>query len=277
MKKNILNILLFCLTSNLVVGQKTMATYYDYKKTKKKEVYQTDNNGTKNGSYKNYDEEGALRNEGTFKFDKQNGVFIEYAKFPNYAGKMQIKSKETYVDGIKEGWAVYFMYNENIGLFEFQKGNYKQGNEDGTWTKITNFDKVFSSADYDYIASIPAFKGSMFIKETVSYSNGEMVTPAGKNESFYYPSNKLYASRTFNGGTFPVEEEYYFPDGKLWVKNVYDNTSFPLSKESYYYNGKLKCKETSTPFFYEYYNEDGTLNTAKTDYMKQVNEFRQKK
>jgi antitoxin component YwqK of YwqJK toxin-antitoxin module len=90
-------IALLCVLSNFAFGQKIVTTYYDWQKTKKKEVYQTDANGTRHGSYKNFDEQGAIRNEGVFKYGKKNGVFVEYTKFPNYAGAMQVKTKETYI------------------------------------------------------------------------------------------------------------------------------------------------------------------------------------
>src|ERR1700740_3025545 len=119
MKTNLKTVvILLCLQSNLTFAQKTITTYYDWQKTKKKEVYQVDPNGEKNGVYKNYDEDGALRNEGVFKFGKMNGVFIEYLKFPNYAGTMQVSSKETYVNDSKEGPATYYEFEENLGVYE---------------------------------------------------------------------------------------------------------------------------------------------------------------
>lgn len=263
-------ILILIASTNFVMAQKPVTTYWDFKKTKKKEVFMTDANGSKNGNYKNFDEEGALRNEGNFQSGKKNGTFIEYTKFPNYAGKMQIKSKETYVGDIKEGPAVYFNYDADIGLYEVEKGNYKADHEDGVWTIIKPFTKIVSGEDFDYIKSIPAFKGSMAVKENVTYVNGEKQIPEGKQESFYYPSGKPYRTFTLKNGKYIGNDSYLYPDGKVWSTKTFDDNSKYLSVESYYYDGKLKMKEIKNPYSYEGYNPDGTPDANSLKVQKEI-------
>ena len=247
--------LVLCLLSNLAFGQKVVTTYYDWQKTKKKEVYETDANGTRHGNYKNFDEQGAVRNEGTFKFGKKDGLFIEYTKFPNYAGTMQVKSKETYVNDLKEGAAVYYNYDENLKVYEIQKGNYKQDAEEGDWIIITPFTRILSSQDYEYIKAIPAFKNSMAVKGIITYNQGEKVKI--DPQETYYPSNKVYRRNAIDNSMQTGVDTYYYPDGGIWSKSTLENNK-RISLESYYHNGKLKIREVMNPYSYEGYNLDGT-------------------
>lgn len=264
-------LLLFCLGSNLAFGQRTLATYYDWQKTQKKEVYQVDANGERNGIYKNYDEDGALINEVMYKFGKMNGVWTVYTKFPNYKGVMQISSKETYVNDLKDGIAVYYRYDEDLGVYEIQRGNYKQDNKDGDWTVIGTLDKILTSDDFDYVKSLPVFKGSMALKSVITYDKGEKVVKASNNdkqETYYYPSNKIYYSTTIVDPTYTGEEFYYYPDGKIWSKKIVTNNK-RVSFESYYYNGNIKIKEIANPYSYEGYSADGTPDRAMATFSKE--------
>jgi antitoxin component YwqK of YwqJK toxin-antitoxin module len=241
---------------NLSTAQINKTTYYDWNKTKKKEVYQVDANGERNGTYKNYDEDGALRNSGSFKSGKKQGAFIEYTKFPNYAGTMQIKAKENYVNDLKEGIAVYYEYDEFIGVYESWRGMYKNDKETGKWARVKPFSKMFSGKDVDNFAKLPQFKNCMGLKDTVIYIDGEEVKKIGSMKVLYHPSNKVYRSLEVDS-TYTGMDTYYYPDSKLWTKKIVKNNRM-VSSESYYADGKLKSRETTNPEFYEGYNEDGT-------------------
>lgn len=250
---------------NLGYAQTIMTTYYDWNKTKKKEVYQVDANGERNGSYKNYDEDGALRNSGNFKFGKRHGVFIEYTKFPNYAGTMQIKSKVNYVNDVMDGLGVSYEYDEFVGVYESWRGLYKNDVEDGKWANIRPFSKMFSGTDVDKFAKLPQFKNCMAIKDTVLYENGQEVKGITRHNEYYHPSNKIYRTLlvdSTNTGT----DTYFYPDGKIWSKKILKNGR-TVSSESFYPDGKLQSRESTNPEFYEGYNEDGTPD----NYMIQFN------
>lgn len=219
MKKHVL---LFCLFSNFIFAQKTITTFYDKQKLKKDEVYQVDANGTMNGSYKHFDEEGALRNEGTFKLGKKNGVFIEYTKFPNYAGKMQIKSKETYVNDMKEGPAAYYKYSKELGVYPYEAGNYVGNKESGTWTKIWLLTDNISATSYEEreakvneVLKNPLYKNSFGVQNSQKYQNGEKVKYTDTTvNAFYYPSLKVYSTTIWKDGKIE-STQYFLPDGKL--------------------------------------------------------------
>lgn len=254
--------ILIYFVSNFLCAQKTVKTYYDQKKTKTLEIFQSDKKGNKNGSFKYFNEDGTLRNEGVFKSGKKDGIFIEYIIFPNYNGKLQIKSTESYFNNVREGIAVYYDYDEDLGLYEVKKGSYKNDKEDGIWTKIIPFKKIFSQVDYDNIKSISAFKNSMGAKINSNYENGIELVPEEKQEVWYYPSNKVYHTFNLHNGKPTGADVYLFPDGKLWATAIFDDSGKNISSESYYYSGKLKQKEVIEPYFYEGYNEDGSPNTV---------------
>jgi antitoxin component YwqK of YwqJK toxin-antitoxin module len=241
---------------NTSTAQINKTTYYDWEKKKKKEVYQVDANGERNGTYKNFDEDGALMNSGTFKFGKRHGVFIEYTKFPNYAGTMQIKSKENYVNDLKEGIAVYYGYDEFLGVYETWRGLYKNDKETGKWARVRPFTKMFTGKDVDKFSKLPQFKTSMGLKDTVVYVDGQEVKEIKSFKVLYHPSNKIYRSLEVDS-TYTGTDTYYYPDNKIWTKKIVKNDRM-VSSESFYPDGKLKSRETADPEFYEGYNEDGT-------------------
>jgi antitoxin component YwqK of YwqJK toxin-antitoxin module len=250
---------------NLGYAQTLKTTYYDWNKTKKMEVYQVDANGERNGTYKNYDEDGALRNTGNFKSGKRHGTFIEYVKFPNYAGTMQIKSKVTYVNDVLEGLAIYYAYDEFLGVYESFRGYFKNDKEQGKWARVRPFSKMFSGADVEKYSKLPMFKNCMALKDTVLYDQGSVVKKIASLKVLYYPSNKIYRSLEIDS-TYTGTDNYFYPDGKVWSKKIVKNDRM-VSMESFYPNGKLQSRETANPEFYEGYNEDGTPD----NYMLQFN------
>ncbi len=253
-------ILLICFVGKFMVAQKTIVTYYDEKSGKKKEEYIVDDKGIKNGSYKNYNEAGELMEDGVFKLGKKNGVFTEYTKFPNFILKPQLKSKVTYVNDIKEGPAEYYDFDKDIAVHITKKGNYKQDKQDGVWTQVIPFSKIYTEIDYANLKTIPVFKNSMGVTLISSFKMGEDVIPTGKSFVNYYPSNKLYHSFKLINGKLAGEDIYLYPDGKLWDKKVYTDSGEYFSTEAYYYNGKIKQKEITKPYFYEGYDPDGAPN-----------------
>lgn len=259
--KSLLTVLLAIVLAT-AVAQTSRTTYYDLAKTKKKEVYQVDANGSRHGSYKNYDEDGALRNEGSFNSGSKNGVFIEYTKFPNYVGKMQIRSKETYSNDLKEGAAVYYQFDADLGVYESYRGEYKGDKEIGQWVKIQPLTKLVTVDDYNYIKNLPAFKGSMGVRQIVEYRDGQEVMPEGKVEQQYFPSGKAYRSFEIKSGKYIGDNMFYYPDGKVWAVKRFDQNSKYLSFEKFYVTGQVQLKEIIEPYSYEGYNEDGAPDRA---------------
>ncbi len=251
-------LIIFCYVSSLF-SQKTFISYYDPKKENKKEVFETDKKGIKNGNYRYYNEAGEVKREGTYKFGKKYGAFTEYTKFANSA-KMQPQYKELYVDDVRQGLAISYNYDADIGVYESKKGNYKNDKEEGVWTQITPFSKIFTPMDYENCKVIAAFKNSLGVKSISTFSSGVEIVPEGKQEVYYYPSGKLYHSYTLLNGKPTGKDIYLYPDGKAWSTTIFDTNNKYLSSESYYYNGKLKQKEIMEPYFYEGYNEDGSQN-----------------
>jgi antitoxin component YwqK of YwqJK toxin-antitoxin module len=258
--KKYLSLILVCFGVKILLAQKTVATYYDQKKSIKKEEYVTDAKGIKNGNYKLFNEVGELLQEGIYKNGKKNGIFIEYTKYPNYIGKPQLKSKINYIDDLKEGQAIFYEYSNDLAVYESKKGIFKNNKEEGVWVKVTPFVMIFTPAEYDKIKIIPAFADAMGVKSNSIYKGGEEIMPEGKEVVYYYPSNKIYHSYQFRNNKLIGTDLYLFPDGKPWSKTVYNDSSKYLSILSYYYSGKIKEKEIMKPYFYEGYNEDGSPN-----------------
>ncbi|MBK6834083.1 MAG: hypothetical protein IPG89_07335 [Bacteroidetes bacterium] len=267
---------LILIYSDLIFAQKTLTTYYDINKKIKKEVYQVDVNGERHGSSKYYDEGGALIMEGFFQFGKQEGTCTKYTKFANYSGKMQIFSKDTYVKDVLNGASVHYSYSEDIGVYEDLKGSYKNDEAVGVWVQITPLDKYeIGEEEYEYIKSLPVFKGSMAVKKVGVNYHGTVNAPAdGKFEIYYYPSNKLYYSCELKQGTCRGEGITFYPDGKVWRKNSYDENGKILISENYYYNGQLKSKKTIDS--YVGYNQDGSPDKFMIE-AKERKEFEQSK
>jgi antitoxin component YwqK of YwqJK toxin-antitoxin module len=231
MKKQLI---LFCLISNLIIAQKTVTTYYDRQKTKKMEVYQADANGTRNGNYKNYDEDGALRNECNFKSGNRSGICVEYAKFPNYAGKMQIKTSETFANDSKEGLAIYYRYNPDLGgVYEYQKGYYRNNKMEGIWTQITALTDDIATATYEQkeklqneIRQNPLNKNSIGVKEPIKVVGGTQISFSDTTtKAYYFPSGKLRAITIWGKDGKIESNKLFYPDGKPIVEGYnYDGT-----------------------------------------------------
>lgn len=245
------------LSCQLIFSQKTFISYYNNDKNKKREVFETDKKGIKNGTYKYYNQSGDLIEEGTYKAGKKYGVYSEFTRFPN-SNKMQLKLKELYIDDTKSGSATYYSYDADIGVYETKKGNYKNDLKEGIWIVITPLVKVFNPVEFENFKNIPAFKNSLGAKANSTYNNGVEVMPEGKQEVFYYPSGKLYHSYTLKNGKLSGTDLYLFPDGKAWSTVIYDENNKYISSVAYYYSGQLKQKEISEPYSYEGYNEDGS-------------------
>lgn len=253
---------LFALITVMIThGQKTVTTFHDWQKTRKMEVYQSDANGVKNGSYKYYDEDGFLVKEGKYRNGSLNGVLTEYTKFPNYAGKPQTKSTETYANDVLNGFAAYYAYDEKLGVYALEKGRYTNGERDSTWTFIKPLSKMASGQEYEQMNSDPVYKGSLALKSAKRYTNGResdtLVTYS------YHPSNKPYGVERYKDGKKVGEHRYFHPDGKLWRYRLYDQAGKCLEYVNYYRNGQVEYRELwnaeKKKYDSESYRDDGTL------------------
>jgi len=175
--------------------------------------------GSKNGKWVEYYENGKVKSTGQYKNDKKDGKWIYYHK------KGTIQQTGNYSNGKLTGlWSWYF---ENGGLLleeyfllglsdgesiEFEesgdtiaKGLYIQGNKEGKWFfKVGDMISTgnYSNDQKDGLWQQFFTNGNLFFKGHYVQGN-----PDGKHE-YYYPSGKIY-------------EERYYSDGlkvKSWVK-----------------------------------------------------------
>lgn len=181
-----------CLIGN---AQKTVTTYYDWNKIHPRESYTVNSVGQKNGLYKEYSQRGVVIAEYNYLNGELNGICSEY--FEQDHNQRSLKVKATYKNGIKHGAYVEY-YGPGILM---RQGNYVNGQEEGTWTIVKEFDEYQP-------------KGFEYYKKEVTMKNGEDVT-TGLVKIYYYPSGKLFKELTKENGQVVSDQKMYTPDGKV--------------------------------------------------------------
>ena len=210
-------------------GQKTMTNYYnEYTKAHKKEVYQVDNNGYRNGSYKKYFEDGQLAESCTYVKNKVNGVRKLYWEL----------REVNYETGV-----------HTCGGQPLKEEYWINGVESGTW-KTWNC----GSGGTRKLKEVTKYKKGEVYYELKYHDNGK------KYEENNYP-NGLYSSWYENGN---LEEQYtyvngntlgshkkYFKSGKIKLKKITkkDSEGITFLDEFYTYfeNGNLKSELHRVP------------------------------
>lgn len=197
------------------VAQKITRTYYDFQKTQIHEEAQTDNDGVMNGYFKVWSREGMLEEQGTCKDGRFEGPYYIYSYL---RGPKSIAQMETFKKGVLNGPAEYFAFDETLGRFITEKGNYKDGKKDGAWTTIKSLSRLLTSQELED----PMYKDCAFMKYTENYVEGEKYL-SGTITYSYYPCNKVQVIKSYNEN-IPVGKHYYYkPDGNVYGYDEFDS------------------------------------------------------
>lgn len=232
-------------------SQTPKKTYYDYKKTKIMEEYQANSGGFINGTYKKYNEAGALIQTGTAKDGKKEGVWTEYV---TYSGKRELAKSETYKNNELNGLSSYYGQN---GLL-LKQGQYKNNMKDGKWTILYGYE--------NYDLTNEEKKGADYFKYVATYSQDEEIITDGESKTFFYPSGKPHSIQNFKNGKRSGVNKWFYPNGNINIEEVWEENSgqLPNSRKTYWLNGKImEIKEydySSGKSRYEGYNKEGNPN-----------------
>ena len=104
------------------------------------QYYRDGGSVTKHGFYKEYDDDGTLRVDGTYFEDKEkyNGKWVEYYE------SGEVEWEANYTDGNRDGKWVEYHTNGQI-LYE---GNYKDGKKEGKWVRYYESGEVWWEGNY---------------------------------------------------------------------------------------------------------------------------------
>jgi MORN variant repeat protein len=219
-------------------------------------------NGTVDGVFEKYYNNGQLEYKGTFKSGQLDGVFERYFS----DGKLETRAeyKEGVLNGMYEGRQGY----DNI------KAKYKNGNYDGVYESYNN-EKLIERIEYsdgikngvyeryddsgDKIIQKGSYKNDLkdgVWEYFIYHGNGNIHTYSKIN----YKNDQVYGSG---------EEITYYENGKLWRKEQYNGEKLDGISEEYYENGKLfkkgKYKNGEKDGTWEGYDENGQLR-GKSNY-----------
>lgn len=209
-------------------------------------------NGTVDGIFEKYYNNGQLEYKGTFKSGQLDGVFERY--FSN--GQLDMRAE--YKDGVFNG-----MY-EGRGI----KVKYKNGNYDGIYERYNNFKKLIERIEYS-----DGIKNGIY---ELYDDNGEKIIVKGnyKNDLKdgiweYFENGQLNAKSNYKNDLKDGIHEEYHENGKLFKKENYKNGEKDGISEEYHGNGKLfkkgKYKNGEKDGIWEGYDENGQLR-GKSNY-----------
>lgn len=217
-------------------------TYYDIWEKNVHEVYYANSAGYGNGSYKKYDERGALIETGAYSNGKKTG---EWVKYVTYTGKRTVSLKETYKDDKLNGSAIYYADGDRV----MSKGSYLEDEKHGTW-QYENPNETYGLSDEDA-------KGAKYLKFSKHYDKGKEIHPDGEEKIYYSPSGQVCSVSNYIGGNKQGEWKYYFPNGDLSGTELYDGGKLVMAKY-FHPNKQLKLyKDWRNGYTYEGYDENG--------------------
>lgn len=185
------------------------------------------------GPAKEFDENGQVRMEATYKNNQLEGVLSRYDE------KGQLLSKETYTQGKLHGPATYYSY------FMQGKGTvsamYHNMQLDGEWTS--------------YFPD-----GSLCIK--ACYKNGKL---QGERTTYYH-NGQTNIHEQYENGKLQGQRLIYFPEGPVWYQENYKNGRLNGERICFFLNGKKYLEEFYTDGLLEglrkTYTESGSLLTS---------------
>ena len=216
--------------SLFLYSQKTIqkVSYYDYNKTKVKEIYtviQIKGINTLHGVYKEYDEYGNLFAERNYSYGKLNGET-----------KIFLSSKEAYLfsnnpNGFLNSYAgkLWRVYNYKNDLFDGKNIEYDFDNETS---------KLF-------ISSEKIFKNGILINEKIYYNINQPKNIISNNcECFtFYQNGNLEKHYFLKNGKRNGKYEIYFDNGKIKSSVEYKNDEKNGVLIYYCENGNVDYKE----------------------------------
>lgn len=187
--------------------------------------------GEKDGIWRNYYENGNIKDEkiylngklnGYYKLYNEEGKLIEAIKYKS--GELDLESKdfETNIE-IKEE------YDENENLI-FQ-GSYKNNIPIGIHRFFNNKGKVIKSTTYDINGNKIA-EGKVLMNGN---EDGEWV--------YYYENRNKNAVGTYNNGNKTGKWTYYYPNERIKQTGTYNNGKFSGAWKWYYSTGEILKEE----------------------------------
>jgi antitoxin component YwqK of YwqJK toxin-antitoxin module len=187
-------------------GEPWEGTYYDIKQR----TSYTIKEGSRNGSYKKYDYDRSILEEGDFTNDKEDGLFTYYS----YNG--ELVKKENFTNGLLNGIATYYDENQKLlGEMVYKNGIPMDG------TRVTS---VFSSKN-----KITETYAERKLIKRISYDdNGKRVSnyADGKEKetiAYYGDTDKKRLSYTVNGSNLDGTVISYDREGKVQYEAIFDN------------------------------------------------------
>ncbi|CAN0594466.1 unnamed protein product, partial [Ectocarpus sp. 12 AP-2014] len=187
-------------------GEPWDGTYHDVKQR----TSYTIKEGSRNGSYKKYDYDRSILEEGDFTNDKEDGLFTYYS----YNGEL-VKT-ENYTNGLLNGIATYYDENQKpLGEMVYKNGVPMDG------IRVTS---VFSSKN-----KITETYAERKLVKRISYDdNGKRVSNYvdGKEKetiAYYGDTDKKRLSYTVNGSTLDGMVISYDREGKVQYEAIFDN------------------------------------------------------
>jgi antitoxin component YwqK of YwqJK toxin-antitoxin module len=222
----ILSCLISCTPS--IHAQQVVKKYYDWAKTKLKEVYTINASGQLNGVAKVYTEDGMLSEERTYKNNQLNGVFKKYnvrSELSNTPEAKRVYEMTNYLNGDKHGIeSTYDFYYNGKTFDEWQRIARGTNNGWGDNESVKNVSDCLK-------------KGKQIKLSDTYYKEG-----VKQREVTFFPSGKTEIDIQFGGGK-KIKQINYYESGK-----VAQQSSFLDGKEdkivSTFENGKMQ---------YEYY------------------------
>lgn len=211
-----------------------------------------------------YDEKGFLTQSISYLFGTKNGFTISY--YPSFSNDKQIvKSMELYVQGKREGKALYY-------------------DEDGILIKSIPYENdVKEGNGIEYCENGNAcytlkFRGNQLIDRQRINQRNEQGEKIGIWRDFY-ENGSVKTEQEFQSGLLQGKTKYYTSNGQLLkteyftndslVKEFTENINFeePTEKIEYHTNGNIKFKGTYRDSIavgaQRFYNEEGKIVNAK--------------
>lgn len=258
MKKTILFLAL--LFSTIAIGQttETVKKYHDpYTQKQLREVYSVISGSyTKHGSYKSYDVNGNLTQEGTYVKGKESGTWKKYygaatASLHNESENWLGKLWETceYKDGKRNGYRAKFSYPNGTKQYTHEwtyesdeiikevlyydngkkKASYQMNGECKDWNEEGTL-----IGEHIYVDGAP-------IKSIEYYDNGQMkvlLQLDGECGEWYEDGSKKKEYKFVNGNVVGAYKEWY-SNGQLMFDNMYDENSNLTSERHYDEQGNI--------------------------------------
>lgn len=228
-------------------------TITEYKKgfvTDRMKVNRTDANNLKQGTWVSFHPNGKLSREGTYRDDKKNGYFKDYAE----NGDLLKITK--YIDDVIQPDAIEIQKLEVVNDY-YPDGTvkstsmYRNGIPEGIRKDYTTEGKIEKATEY---------RNGAIIGEGIVLEDGSKDGPWKE----FYSDGALRAEGKYEAGKPVGEWKYYHPNGKIEQQGKYNKQGKPDGTWRWYYdNGQLLREEAyyggKQDGLSEEYDENGTL------------------